>query len=65
MELETLTPRADSNGTFRVAYDGRVLGDSRGFGSEALCWAEIDRILEKDARDAVRFDRPLLYVRGA
>jgi len=47
--------------TYRVGYDGHILGDSRSFQHEELAQQEIRRILEKDARDAVIYQRPLLY----
>lgn len=61
MEITTLTTVKRANGLFYVAYDGRVLGDDRGFGSESLCNQEIRKRLEKDAREAVIYNRPLLY----
>lgn len=59
LQIETLTV-VNKNGTFRIAYDGVVLGDDRGFGSEAAANAEVDRRIAKDAADAVRYDRPVL-----
>lgn len=64
-DLTTLTAGQTNSGTWRVLYDGNILGDDRGYASRAAALAEIDNRLAIDARDAVRFDRPLLYVKGA
>jgi hypothetical protein len=61
LKIETLTAVKTPNGMFKVAYDGHILGDDRAFGSESLCNQEIRKRLEKDARDAVTYNRPLLY----
>jgi hypothetical protein len=53
-----------ANGLYRIAYDGRIMGDDRGFANEELCKQEIRKRLEKDAREAVIYNRPLLYVAG-
>lgn len=49
---------------YHVARNGRILGDSRGFATVAEAEAEITRMLEQDARDAVKYERPLMYVKG-
>lgn len=49
------------NDMFKVAYDGRILGDDRAFSSERLALQEIRKRLDKDAREAVIYNRPLLY----
>ena len=61
IEVETLTAKQMPNGMFKVAYDGHILGDDRAFSSESLCNQEIRKRLEKDARDAMIYNRPLLY----
>lgn len=63
--LTTLTTGQTNNGIWRVLYDGRMLGDDKGYSSQAAALAELDSRLAIDARDAVRFERPLLYVKGA
>ena len=64
-ELVALTAQPQPNGAaYRVAYDGRIMGDDRGFFTLAACEAEIESRLAVDARDAVRFERPLLYRKG-
>lgn len=62
-QIETLTI-VEKNGTFRVAYDGQILGDDRGYPTKAACDSEIDRRIEKDRSDAARFARPVLYRKG-
>ena len=64
-DLTTLTAGQTTNGAWRVLYNGNILGDDRGYASRAAVLAEIDNRLAIDARDAIRFDRPLLYVKGA
>jgi len=59
--METLTATQRPNGMFKVAYDGTILGDDRAFETEELCNQEIRKRLAKDARDAITYDRPLLY----
>lgn len=51
----------DSGAPYRVAYDGRIVGDDRGFSTLAACEAEIDARIAIDLRDAARYDRPILY----
>lgn len=60
-EVETLTATLTATGIYKVAYDGVILGDDRGFPTKELCDQEIRKRLEKDARDAVTYSRPLLY----
>lgn len=63
--LTKLTAQAQTQGAaYRIAYDGRIMGDDRGFATKAECEAEIENRLAIDARDAIRFDRPLLYTKG-
>ena len=63
--LTVLTAQKQENGAaYRIAYDGRTMGDDRGFSTLAACEAEIDNRLAIDARDAIRYDRPLLYRKG-
>lgn len=58
-------PKSERYGvSYFVAYNGRFLGDDRSFSTKQEAEAEIDKRLEKDARDAKRYDRPLLYVKG-
>ena len=64
MTLEALTVGQINNGSWRVLYDGNIIGDDRGFQSQDAALAELDRRLAVDARDAIRFERPLLYVKG-
>jgi hypothetical protein len=58
-ELLTIVPT--KNGVFRIAYDGTILGDDRAFQTKELAEQEIRKRLAKDARDAVTYNRPLLY----
>ncbi len=60
--METLKATKTAVGNWKVAYDGIILGDDRGFATEELCKQEIRKRLEKDAREAVIYARPLLYV---
>jgi hypothetical protein len=64
LEILSVAPRGN-HGTWAVTYSGRHLGDDRGYGSRALAVAEVHARLAKDARDAVRYERPLLYVAAA
>ena len=61
MAITKLTAKQMPNGIYKVAYNGHVLGDDRGFISERLCFQEIRKRLEKDAREAVIYNRELLY----
>lgn len=61
MAVEILKAVKQPNGMFRIAYDGTVLGDDRAFTHEELANQEIRKRLEKDARDAATYGRPLLY----
>jgi hypothetical protein len=61
LEILSVAPRG-TQGTWAVTYAGRLLGDDRGYSSRALAIAEVHARLAKDARDAVRYERPLLYV---
>lgn len=67
-ELKTLTAKACETPrygiVYRVAYDGRFYGDDRAFTTEAECAREIDNRIATDARDAVRYDRPVMYRKG-
>lgn len=45
---------------WQVAYNGRILGDDRGYSSEAETLAEIENRIDKDVSDAIRYDRPVL-----
>jgi hypothetical protein len=40
------------------------MGDDRGYSSQGAALAEVDRRLAVDARDAIKYERPLLYVKG-
>lgn len=62
--LLTAKAHAGLRNCYHVARNDRILGDSRGFGTVAECEAEITRMLEQDARDAVKYSRPLMYVKG-
>lgn len=65
IEVTKLTAQKQNSGAaYRIAYNGRIMGDDRGFSSEAECLAEIDNRIAIDARDAIRYDRPILYVKG-
>lgn len=59
--LVTLTAFHTPHGNFRVAYDGRILGDDRGYPTREACEQEIAKRIAQDARDAVRFDRPVRF----
>lgn len=59
--METLTVIKTKSGNFKVAYDGTILGDDRGFETEELAMQEINKRLAKDAKEAVIYNRPLLY----
>jgi hypothetical protein len=59
--METLTATKTPVNVWKVAYDGLILGDDRGFATEELCNQEIAKRLAKDAREAVIYDRPILY----
>lgn len=59
--LTKLTAVKMPNGMFKIAYDGTILGDDRAFSSERLAFQEIRKRLDKDAREAVIYNRPLLY----
>jgi hypothetical protein len=48
---------------WQVTYDGSIMGDDFGYNSEAEARREIDNRLAHDARDAVRYDRPILYTK--
>jgi hypothetical protein len=48
---------------FAVAYNGRVLGDDRSYPTVAECEAEITARIERDHRDARRYDRPVMLTR--
>jgi hypothetical protein len=64
-ETTILTAQPQETGAaYRIAYDGRIMGDDRGFSTLAECEAEIDKRIAIDRRDAVRFDRPVLYRKG-
>lgn len=60
-DMETLTVVATKSGNFKIAYDGTILGDDRGFQTEELAVQEIQNRLKKDARDAITYNCPLLY----
>jgi hypothetical protein len=64
MTLTALSVGQTINGSWRVLYDGNIIGDDRGFQSQDAAHVELDRRLAVDARDAIRFERPLLYVKG-
>ena len=64
MTLTALSVGQTNNGSWRVLYDGNIIGDDRGFVSQDAAQTELDRRLAVDARDAIRFDRPLLYTKG-
>ena len=49
------------NGMFRISYDGVVMGDDRAFPTKELAEYEIQKRLQKDAREAVIYARPILY----
>jgi hypothetical protein len=59
--MEKMTATAQTNGLWKVSYDGVILGDDRAFATEELANQEIQKRLVKDARDAVTYNRPLLY----
>lgn len=45
---------------WRITRNGKILGDSRGYSSEADARNEIDNLISKDISDARRYDRPVL-----
>ena len=47
--METLTATKTPANVWKVAYDGLILGDDRGFATEELCNQEIAKRLAKDA----------------
>jgi hypothetical protein len=51
--MTTLTATKTPSNVWKVAYDGLILGDDRGFATEELCEQEITKRLAKDAREAV------------
>lgn len=57
----TLKAVKTNAGNYRIAYDGTIMGDDRGFAYEELANQEIDKRLKKDQRDAIIYNRPLLY----
>lgn len=57
----TLKAYEGANGRWRVGYDGVISGDDRQFDSEELANQEIAKRMKKDARDAVIYDRDILY----
>jgi hypothetical protein len=59
--MTTLTATKTPSNVWKVAYDGLILGDDRGFATEELCEQEITKRLAKDAREAVIYARHLLY----
>lgn len=61
-KTEVMTATKQPNGIWKIAYDGIVLGDDRGFQTEELAVQEIKSRLKKDARNALIYGRPLLYV---
>lgn len=63
--MEILVATQMPNGLYKIAYDGTILGDDRGFPTKELCEREIDIRLKKDARDAITYNRPLLYRKEA
>lgn len=63
-ELTVLTAQKQPSGVYRVAHNGRILGDSRGYSTLAACEMAIDNEIAIDIRDARRFERPLMYVKG-
>ena len=63
-KLTQLTAVRSACGLFSVAYDGRILGDDRSYPTLEACKAEIDRRIAVDARDAVRYDRPVMYTKA-
>jgi hypothetical protein len=65
MTTKTLTVGQINNGVWRVLYNGNIMGDDRGYDSQDAALAELDRRLDDDARDAIRYERPLLYTKGA
>jgi hypothetical protein len=63
-EIQTLTAQIQANGIYRVAYDGHFRGDDRGYSTLAACETEIDQRIAIDQRDAVKYDRPVMYRKG-
>lgn len=61
--MEKMTAKFVSQYRWQVAYDGRIMGDDRGYNTQEECEHEIDNRLAIDARDAVRYQRPLLYTK--
>jgi hypothetical protein len=50
----------EQKGVWRITYNGRILGDDRGYSSEVAARIEIDHRIEVDHHDARRHDRPVL-----
>lgn len=63
-EMTTLAVTKTDRGIYRITYDGRIMGDDKGFSSLAECEAEIDKRIAIDARDAIRYDRPILLTKA-
>ena len=59
-EITILSTELEPSGVWRVTYDGRKMGDDRGFATKELAQQEIAKRLAKDARDAVTYQRPIL-----
>ncbi len=62
-KLEKLGVRQINEHRWQVTYAGRIMGDDRGYGSEAEALHEVDNRLATDARDAIRYNRPILYTK--
>ena len=58
--LITLTPVLSGRDTYRIGFDGKVFGDSKGY-SYSGCLMAIDHEIATDQRDAVKYNRPVRY----
>lgn len=61
--LQIITIRETSKNVWRLAFDGHVNGDSRGF-DKVGAWSEARATVATDKRDAIKYDRPLIYTLG-
>lgn len=61
--LKVVTIAETSPGVWRLAFDGRALGDSRGYDRTRAIAAARERVAE-DERDAIRYARPVILRLG-
>jgi hypothetical protein len=45
---------------WQVTYNGLIMGDDRGYNTEAEALREVDNRIAVDVRDAARYNRPVL-----